>query len=72
MNIPKTTARNKVKSIKKRLYNNSMKLLCIPVGTNATRNAIENMANTKPMFNINSKNFVSISYCVGILIIKLF
>ena len=72
MNIPKTTPRNNVKSIRNRLYSISMKLLCMPVGIKATRNAIENMANTKPMFNMNSKNFVSISYCVGILIIKIF
>jgi hypothetical protein len=56
MNRPKTTARNKVRSIKNKTYMFWTNLIWTPVGTRAVRNAIENMASIKQTFNRNFMN----------------
>ena len=56
MNKPKTNARNKVRSIKNKTYNDWTNLIPIPVGIKAVKNAIENMASIKQIFNTNFMN----------------
>lgn len=70
MKIPKTTPRNNTKSIRNRMYNDSTVLFCMPLGTNDVIKTIENKPTIKHMFNKNSMNFVSISYCDGIIKIE--
>lgn len=56
MNKPKTNARNKVRSIKNKTYNDWTNLISIPVGIKTVKKAIENIASIKQMFNTNFMN----------------
>ena len=56
MNKPKTNARNKVRSIKNKTYNDWINLIPIPVGIKAVKKAIENIASIKQMFSMNFMN----------------
>lgn len=72
MNTKKVAPKNKVNKIKNNTYNCCISLIPTPVGISETRNAIENIAIVKQMLNNISKNFVSISYCDGMLFNRIF
>ena len=72
MKTRKVAPKNKVNKIKNRIYDRYTNLICIPIGVNENRNAIENMATVKQILNKNSKNLVSISYCDGMLFNRTF
>ena len=72
MNIEKVAPKNRVNKIRNKTYSFLTKLIPIPVVDKAVRNAIENIETVKDMLNKNSKNLVSISYCDGMLINRIF
>jgi len=72
MNTKKVAPKNNVNNIRNKTYSCLTKLIPIPVVDKAVRNAIENIEIVKQMLNNISKNFVSISYCEGMLFNRIF
>ena len=72
MNIIKVAPKNKVNKIKNKIYNCCINLIWTPAGINETRKAIENIATVKQILNKIPKNWVSISYCDGMIFNRIF
>ena len=72
MKTKSVAPKNKMNKIRNSMYMFCTNLTCISVSSTTTRNAIENIAIMKQIINRISKNFVSISYCDGMLLLRLF
>jgi len=72
MKMKKVAPKNIVNRIMNNINIGCTNFICTPDGVRAAKNAILNIETVKQILNKNSKNFVSISYCEGILLIGIF